>query len=653
MKALPNRNREILNYLISKKEYVPVKEISKHMQLSEKTIYRDLKVLEEDLKERDIHLEKRPGVGISLVLTDDQMLKLSEEISLLNKSVACSLSVESRRMKILTNLLYDSPRETSINKLSEAYFISSTSIVNDLKVIEEWIQPFNLKLEKNKNGTRLIGREGDIRKAMVYLINELINEEPKIEDEIESRIEKATLSELVNHFGHKNVEIIIQILEETESRLGYLIGDPYYINMFTHLLICIKRLKKGKIIYQEDVTYNLTITDQKVYSIAKEMAEQIAKLFELTLPEEEIYFIYQYLISSGVCITSLNLDTTNLLSKADLDSRIIAKELIQTISNIINLDLTDDRQLYEGLIIHLKPMLNRVKYQIAIKNPLLEELYKEYSSVFVLVRLGILPIMQAHQLNYISQDEISYLLVHFQAAIEQKIKKIRVILVCSTGIGTSHLLKNRINRSFPEWEIVDVISASWLDRFSNLDDIDLIISTVKLKQNSLPVAYVSTLLNDADVKHIKERFIEDGITKETRIMSFPLLKKHLHPSYILIQPKRLENEHSFKEILAKMIDGTTFYKGFLDKKIVTETKINNQFSVFLIDQKVVNETAVGINIIKGVTTTDSNLEIVIAFKDRNQLNELLTEIFSLSIHKVVFERFIQASTLSEIEKVLI
>lgn len=83
------------------------------------------------------------------------------------------------------------------------------------------------------------------------------------------------------------------------------------------------------------------------------------------------------------------------------------------------------------------------------------------------------------------------------------------------------MLKNRINRSFPEWEIVDVISASWLDRFSNLDDIDLIISTVKLQQNSLPVAYVSTLLNDADVKHIKEKFVEDGITKETRTLSFP------------------------------------------------------------------------------------------------------------------------------------
>lgn len=193
--------------------------------------------------------------------------------------------------------------------------------------------------------------------------------------------------------------------------------------MLTHLLICIKRLKKGKIVYQEDVPYNISITDQKIYSISKEMAEQITKLFELTLPEEEIYFIYQYLISSGVCITSLNLETTNLLNKANLDSRIIAKELIQTVSNIIKLDLTDDRQLYEGLIIHLKPMLNRVKYQISIKNPLLDELYKEYSSVFVLVRLGMLPIMQVHKLNYISQDEISYLLVHFQAAIEQKIKK--------------------------------------------------------------------------------------------------------------------------------------------------------------------------------------------------------------------------------------
>ena len=653
MKALSNRGNQIFNYLLGQRNYVPVKEIARQMHLSEKTIYRDLKILEKDLKSEGIYLKKRPGVGILLDLTKDQMVKLNIEVLSLNKKVVPSLSVEARRMKILTNLLYDSPEETSINKLSETYFIGKASIVNDLKIIEEWIQPFNLQLEKNKNGTRLIGREGDIRKAMIHLINELINEESDMENEIDFRIEQTTLCELVNQFGQQNVEIIKRILDETESRLGYLIGDPYYINMFTHLLICIKRIKKGNIVYQEDITYNLTIMDQKVYAISKEMAEKITKQFELILPKEEIYFIYQYLISSGVCVTSLNLETTDLLSRVNPESRVIAEKLIKTVSNITKLDLKGDKELYEGLIIHLKPMLNRVKYQITIKNPLLEELYKEYPFVFVAVSLGMLPIMRVHQLNDISQDEISYLLLHFQVAIEKKIKKKRVILVCSTGIGTSHLLKNRINRSFPEWEIVDVVSASWLNRSLDLDDIDLIISTVKLHQNNLPIAYVSTLLNENDVKHIKEKFVEDGLKKEMNSFSFPLLKKYLCPNYLFIGLEEVERKNHFDKILNKMIDKTNLNKKLPNGKIVSEIKINSQLSVFLLNTNVVKQSAVGINITKSLALAEDRLEIVIALKSEIMLTDLLVELFSLITHKELFERLTQVKTLHELEEVLI
>ncbi|MEH7294471.1 PRD domain-containing protein [Priestia megaterium] len=653
MKALSNRGNQIFNYLLDQRNYVPVKEIARQMHLSEKTIYRDLKILEKDLKSEGIYLKKRPGVGILLDLTKDQMIKLNIEFLSLNKKVVPSLSVEARRMKILTNLLYDSPTETSINKLSETYFIGKASIVNDLKIIEEWIQPFNLQLEKNKNGTRLIGREGDIRKAMIHLINELINEESEMEKEIDFRIEQTTLCELVNQFGQQNVGIIKRILDETESRLGYLIGDPYYINMFTHLLICIKRIKKGNIAYQEDITYNLTIMDQKVYAISKEMADKITKQCELVLPKEEIYFIYQYLISSGVCVTSLNFETTNLLSRVNPESRVIAEELIKTVSNITKLDLKGDKELYEGLIIHLKPMLNRVKYQITIKNPLLEELYKEYPFVFVAVSLGMISIMRTHQLNDISQDEISYLLLHFQVAIEKKIKKKRVILVCSTGIGTSHLLKNRINRSFPEWEIVDVVSASWLNRSLDLADIDLIISTVKLHQNNLPIAYVSTLLNENDVKHIKEKFVEDGLKKAMDSLSFPLLKKYLYPDYLFMGLEGLEKENHLEKILNKMIVKTNLNKKLPDEKIVSEVKVSSQLSIFLLNTKVVKQPAVGINIIKGLTLTEDRLEIVIAFKSETMLNDLLVEVFSLATHKELFERLTQVKTLLELEEVLI
>ncbi|MDO1920809.1 hypothetical protein Q2378_27590, partial [Escherichia coli] len=61
--------------------------------------------------------------------------------------------------------------------------------------------------------------------------------------------------------------------------------------------------------------------------------------------------------------------------------------------------------------------------------------------------------------NAVSEDEVGYLIVHFQAAMELQIARMSVLLVCSTGIGTSHLLKIRILRGFPDRMIVDVLSA--------------------------------------------------------------------------------------------------------------------------------------------------------------------------------------------------
>jgi len=58
MKALSNRGNQIFNYLLGQINYVPVKEIARQMHLSEKTIYRDLKILEKDLKSEGIYLKK-------------------------------------------------------------------------------------------------------------------------------------------------------------------------------------------------------------------------------------------------------------------------------------------------------------------------------------------------------------------------------------------------------------------------------------------------------------------------------------------------------------------------------------------------------------------------------------------------------------------
>ena len=111
-------------------------------------------------------------------------------------------------------------------------------------------------------------------------------------------------------------------------------------------------------------------------------------------------------------------------------------------------------------------------------------------------------------MSKISEDEIAYLTVYFQSAIEEVINKKSVIIVCSSGIGTSHLLEKRIKNYFPEWNIVDVVSAKQLETVLSLKYVDLVISTVQLQISiDKPVAYVSALFNKTDERLSNASFI--------------------------------------------------------------------------------------------------------------------------------------------------
>ena len=139
MQKLSSRQNKLLKYLLQHQEYVPVKNIAQLLAVSEKTVHRDIQFIEEMLAEWNIASDKKIGSGIMLLVDDSQRLMLLEQLITPEDGGAEALANNSRRVKIASQLLSDTPRETSISKLSERYFISSASIVNDLKMIESWI----------------------------------------------------------------------------------------------------------------------------------------------------------------------------------------------------------------------------------------------------------------------------------------------------------------------------------------------------------------------------------------------------------------------------------------------------------------------------------------------------------------------------------
>ena len=436
MKELQYRQKKLLQYLIELNDFKPVRYFSERLSCSDKTIRNDLKYFEE----QSIKIEKISGKGIRLSnknkilindLLDEQPRKLE-------------LTTEQRRMKILYDLLDGT--KLSIQSLSDNYFVSKTSIVNDFKVIEEKLSVYGLKLKKDVSGTKLIGEETNIRKALVDILNQMINYNNNSIKKVYSRIDNATLEELEEHFGNKNIEKIEKIIGNVEAFLNYKITDPYYINLVTHILILINRIKRDKTIYSkldlENKFYN-----EAFYQASIKMAKDIENTFNVELNNAEIFYLYRYLASSGGLKEKKHIDSIE-----DEYVKQIADEIITTCLNIFPIEFHFNDELYRALLLHLRPMLNRVKYKIFIKNPILDEVKLELSELMILLKLVMSKIEIKYNLSKISEDEIAYLTVYFQSAIEEVINKKSVIIVCSSGIGTSHLLEKKNKKLFSRVE---------------------------------------------------------------------------------------------------------------------------------------------------------------------------------------------------------
>ncbi|QAR63172.1 hypothetical protein C3B53_00390 [Citrobacter sp. SL156] len=123
MQMITSRQNRLLKFLLSKKEYVTLLKIAEYLSVSEKTVQRDLRLLEPWLSEWKITIDKRAGAGV--ILSSDNITDLLYMDQLLGSEGddTDGMMNNSRRVKIASQLLSETPHETSISKLSERYFI--------------------------------------------------------------------------------------------------------------------------------------------------------------------------------------------------------------------------------------------------------------------------------------------------------------------------------------------------------------------------------------------------------------------------------------------------------------------------------------------------------------------------------------------------
>ncbi|QNO15836.1 BglG family transcription antiterminator [Alkalicella caledoniensis] len=504
----------ILQYLKKNRDYTKVSDLAQAFNVTARSIRNDIDKLETFMRQNGYGpFEKQHNKGIRLK-ENDGIKKFIDQVICNDTPFKYFYSKEERPKFMITKLI-QATEPINISYFEQKLSISRNTVLKELNSIEKWLENRSLKLiRKPKVGLYVEGAEIDKRKVIIEVTSETISTE-EIFSYVNNKVAQSKLNNLQFDilFSEVDIDFLNNLLIFAEKELLREFSDEAYSNLLTHLSIMIKRIQLNKKLYLPD---NIFRTDEnsKDFEVAKKMVKEIEKKFSIKVPKEEIQYIALHLLGAKTFKSSEVRQEDGLSD--------VAYKMTEEIEKIYGITFKEKRTVLEGLLVHLRPAIYRVKFGLKLYNPLFEQIVTKYKDLFLNTKL-VCKHLEEYINSEISEHEISYITLHFGAALEnhkeRKANPARIILVCGTGIGTAKILGTQLKREF-EVEIVGYVSSRAAKTLAKRD-YDLIVSTIDIPDLSEnEYIKISTLLTRRDIEklsqHIRARYTrkDEEITLE-------------------------------------------------------------------------------------------------------------------------------------------
>lgn len=489
-----NREKIILELLIEYHNGVTLEEMQRILNVSKRTIYREIASIEASLAKFQLQINKPRGAGYRLIGEPFQIENLKQKI--FQTSHASFDMTQRQHALAITLLLAD--EAITMDALAFDFEVSVGTINADLSMIDDSLEGFALKIERLKTrGILVKGGEKERRQILSSLLYGNINEYDFFQ-----YLHQLTAQDLpfTDHFfisvmSPKSLYLARNVIMDETKDLFDSVTDNQLQQIIIILALSIDRLLKGHVI-------DSAIVARDIPTEIIKLSHQILGFIESTLKRpvnmnERHFFALQleglnYKAPQNIFIESFN---------AEISYQI--KEFIRITSQETGFDFRKDETLYEDLMAHIKAAIKRpISLVQKIDNPLLQKILDEYELIYEGVKVARHEIFEDKKL---SQEEMAYIVIHFASSLERhpENRNITALVLCSSGIGTSKILESRILKYLPEINVVDVSKISQMDTI-HFEHYDIILSTIFL--SGFPHSYrvISPLLLDDEVREIRE-----------------------------------------------------------------------------------------------------------------------------------------------------
>ncbi len=510
-------------FTLLRNETLPQDELAQRLSVSTRTVRADITALNALLAQYGAQFTLNRGSGYQLKIDDRSRFQALEETAPKTQHVP---RTAQERIHFLLVRFLTSAFSIKLEDLADEWFISRATLQNDMVEVRERFQRYQLTLEtRPRHGMKLFGSEVSIRACLTDLLWELT---------LQGGINPLISAEALEADVPAQLE---PLLQETLTRHHIRLTDVGERFICLYGAVVVRRVSEGYPLADfsaEDVAQN-------VRDAARDLAGELQRLAGKPFSPAEEEWLCVHIAARQV----QDVDPETI--SAD-DDEALVNYILRYINSQYNYNLLDDAQLHADLLTHIKTMITRVRYQIMIPNPLLDNIKQHYPMAWDMT-LAAVSSWGKYTPYTISENEIGFLVLHIGVGLERHYnigyqRQPHVLLVCDTSNAMVRMIEAILQRKYPQLEIAATISQREYEQREAIDE-DFVISTVRIGEKDKPVVTIAPFPTDYQLDQIGKLVLVD----RTRPW---MLNKYFDAAHFRVIDKPIDQQTLFAELCQQL-----------------------------------------------------------------------------------------------------
>lgn len=623
-----NRQANILSVL-RKNSALNIEMLAQRFGVSERTVRNDIKDINKELKNSGLVEINQGKCSLRVFDTRDfqnAYARIIETDDLMNSSHKRQEYVFAKLMRAMEPVLTDD--------IAYEMNIGRSTLISDLKKLRATMKKYELEIVgKTSKGLTLAGSELNIRKfVMENLFDSIYQNYPQ--DEVMMEKIREAMS--------------VQNFEESTQKM-----------FVDYMTLMFDRFLTGHVITRMPEKY-YNLVSRNSFSFVDKLIDDISREFYIEIPVEEKIFVFLPIIGMRTPADSKDMYSIELDEKI----RPLLQEIVEQIRQELNISI-DTHEFTEKFMYHLMFMINRLRYNVHIDNPMFEDIHYKYPLAFKMAEIAARVIEQESEV-VVTQAEMGYLAAYFGVFLEvntlnQKQQKIAVI--SDKGRVTAQLFAVQIRKVVDSSSQLDVLSPS--EAVSGiLDQYDIVICTTEhVIECECPVIYIHEIF---DENELKNKLRQAKFCKGTDAM---ILDDNWYVMANILKEDtffNLSDQDNYTDALNYMMDSLE-QSGYVDKEFKERVWEKESRASMTIDhiaiphavQKAVDAIVLSVGVFhKAMAYKEEQIQVVFLLalpeeiRDENLLICVYDEIMSLVKNDEMIERITQSENYIDFMTVL-